>query len=457
MTKSQNPNVGTEESREVTFLSAVRGKVVLHRYDYTSEERLATWWDADEIERMRKNIADMEVAGDGNGEYYDGGDNEPGSMIESSISEDSASSFTSSSSSSSFSSFRALQIKEPPMVPRLMKRRRRKGGGSNGKDKKPIKLGQKSDTSVADTAIASALPLRSCMVEKEKAVSSDEENHEPAATSISRGHNHRKKFKNLKVTFARSKVIRPALHRNHFTPSERRAVWYSKEDLLRIKKENLQTIRSMMSVSPSSSSSSDSTSSFSEPHWRGLEKQTRLGVMEKNEMKRIAREAVFEEQAVQKLTQVSSTIGSGSSSYDNSNSPDGEKDGKKPRKRLMLKKKGRRGGNYAYDADAIAKVYREHTKKSEEEALTYAIEDELAASIVDSAATTHPAMAPSVAAPTASFAKVNTTHNMFKSSHVTSPSSKSMFTSRPSSLVVSTATPAVVGIGGSTGVNGGRY
>ena len=123
----------------------------------------------------------------------------------------------------------------------------------------------------------------------------------------------------------------------------------------------------------------------------------------------------------------------------------------------MSKKKGRRGGNYAYDADAIAKVYREHTKKSEEEALTYAIEDELAASIVDSAATTHPAMAPSVAAPTASFAKVNTTHNMFKSSHVTSPSSKSMFTSRPSSLVVSTATPAVVGIGGSTGVNGGRY
>ena len=409
-------NKPSPKDREVTFLSAVRGKVVLHRYDYTSEERVATWYANHELEEMRKCIAatpdtSMETT------------SEP-DEIEPSFSEDSSSSFSSMSSTSSFSSFRALRIKEPPMIPRKSKKNNKKKTSST-KD-----TSMNCDSTATDAA--TTLPRRPCLVKRSSLSSLGEENHDPTTLTTNKHNQKQKKNSTKVVTFARSKIIRPSLHRNHYTPAERRAVWYNKDDLLAIKRDNLQTIKAMMALEGSSSNGSPSSlsnsSSEGEFCTRGLEKQTRLGTIEKTELKRIAREAVFEEQAVQKLTQTSTPSLLLSSSLAS----------KLSGKRSMSKSSHRHGRQYVYDHDAIAKVYRIHTRRGEEEAFTYAIEDELAASMY--LATVSPKKSPTSSISPKKTSSSQSRHhqnNITKHKSKSSTTTKSSFMSpRPTSLTV---------------------
>jgi hypothetical protein len=256
------------QNKHVTFLSALRCKVILRRCDYSEKERVATWYDREELERIKEESRDEVEAW-------------------------------------------AVKVKEPAIALR------------------------RHNKTVLSKPVA---PMRSCLAtslsprkpDKEKATS------EPPQKSVS---------------FNPMRTVRPCLHRNHCTKQELQAAWYSRNDLQRIKRENNQFLKLLASGVCAMLHNFDTTDSAGSGQMmlyctRGLENKTPQSARDKLEMKRLAQEAVLQEQRAQRESSSSS-----------------------------LSSLQEDGSFFKYDQEAIARVYRKFSHFSQDLAFKTALSD----------------------------------------------------------------------------------
>jgi hypothetical protein len=254
------------KNKHVSFLSALRCKVILRRCDYSEKERVATWYNGEELQRIKEESRDEVEAW-------------------------------------------AVKVKEPGMV---------------------LRRPNKTLLSVAPKRSSLVSSLSPRKPDKEKATS------EPPQKSVS---------------FNPMRTVRPCLHRNHCTKQEIQAAWYSRNDLQRIKKENNQFLKLLASgVSAMLHNVDDGENDRGSGKMvyctRGLENKTPQSARDKVEMKRLAQEAVMQEQRAQRESSSSS-----------------------------LSSLQEDGSFFKYDQEAIARVYRKFSHFSQDLAFKTAVSD----------------------------------------------------------------------------------